>query len=81
MKNKMTDLNDHLFAQLERLNDDDLKGEELTQEVNRAKSIADLGKEIVANYRVQLDAFKLLSENGYVEPEIGKQILGIENKK
>jgi hypothetical protein len=32
MKNKLVDLNDHLFCAIERLNDDDLKGEELNIE-------------------------------------------------
>ena len=79
MKNKMSDLNNHLFSAIERLNDESLKGEELKEEVARSKQIADVGKEIVNNYRVQLDAFKTLAEHGYVNPEIGKQILGIEN--
>ena len=32
-KNKLTDLNNHLFAELERLGDEDLKGEELEKEI------------------------------------------------
>ena len=33
MKNTLTDLNNHLFAQLEKLGDDDLTGEELNTEI------------------------------------------------
>ena len=38
--NTMMDLNDHLFAELERLGDEGLEGEALEKEINRAKAIA-----------------------------------------
>ena len=34
MKNKITDLNNHLFEQLERLNNEDLKSAELVKEIS-----------------------------------------------
>ena len=32
IKNTLTDLNNHLFAEMERLNDEDLRGEDMTTE-------------------------------------------------
>lgn len=47
MKNKIEDLRNHLFAQLERLSDEDLSGEDLKKEVARAKAICDVSNHIV----------------------------------
>lgn len=41
-RNKLSDLNNHLFMQLERLGEEDLKGEELLEEINRSKAISDV---------------------------------------
>lgn len=64
MKNRLTDLNDHLFAQLERLSSDDLTPETIESEVKRAEAIVQVADTIVTNARLQLDACKLLAEHG-----------------
>ena len=56
MKNKMSDLNDHLFAQIERLGDEELKGESLRREIERSKAVASVAKEIINNGQLVLDA-------------------------
>jgi len=56
MKNKLIDLNDHLFAQLERLGDEGLSGQKLGEEIERSKSICHVSKSIVNNARLALDA-------------------------
>jgi len=58
LKNKLIDLNDHLFAQLERMGDEDLKGKKLDAEIKRSKEMAGLGKIIVANAALALNAEK-----------------------
>ena len=62
MKNKLTDLNDHLFAEIERLGDEDLKGDELLQEVHRAKAVTGIASQIIANGQLVLKAIELGDE-------------------
>ena len=62
MKNKLTDLNNHLFEQLERLNDEALIGEDLEKEIERSKAISSISKDIISNAGLQLQAMKLTVE-------------------
>ena len=63
MKNKLTDLNNHLFAALERLNNEDLSDKDLKQEIARGRAIASVGKEVVANAKVVLEAEQFKRES------------------
>lgn len=54
-KNTLSDLNNHLFAQLERLGDEELTQEELQKEMERAKSINGVAKNIIDNAKVALE--------------------------
>lgn len=63
-RNTLGDLNNHLFAQLERLSDEDLKGEELEEEMARAKAVAGIASQIIANGTLVLRARTLQLEYG-----------------
>ena len=54
MKNKLVNLNDHLFAQLERLSDEDIRGENLKEEVERAKAITGIANNIINNGKLAM---------------------------
>ena len=64
VKNTLLDLNDHLFEQLERLNDEDLSNEELDKEIKRADAMTNVSKQIIDNANVVLKATKLNLEYG-----------------
>lgn len=64
MKNKLTDLNNHLFAQLERLGDESLTLEQLQVECERAKAIERISDQILEQKRIELDAIKTFVEYG-----------------
>jgi len=54
-KNKLADLNNHLFAQLERLGEEDLKGDKLKAEISRAKAISGIAQNIIVNAKTALE--------------------------
>ena len=64
MKNKLTDLNDHLFAQLERLSEEGLTAEQIEVEVKRTDAIVDVSEQIVRNADLQLKAVTILATHG-----------------
>lgn len=64
MKNKLTDLNDHLFAQLERLSEEDLSQEQIEQECKRADAIVDVSDQILSIANTQLKGATLLANHG-----------------
>lgn len=81
MKNKLTDLNNHLFEQLERLNDEDLSEEALSKEIGRAKAMTDVANSIINNAKVVLDASKFLEDSGYSlnAPQETMKLLGMNS--
>lgn len=76
MKNKLSDLNNHLFAQLERLSDEGMTAEGIEQEAKRAEAIVNVADQITRNADLQLKAAKLFADHGAqilpMLPQIGK---------
>ena len=56
----LKDLNTHLFAQLDRLAN--ASKEDLSIEVQRAQTIAQVSENIIDAHKTQLDAVKLIAE-------------------
>lgn len=81
MKNKLSDLNNHLFAQLERLGDEELTGEQIADEVKRAEAISGVADQIIRNADLQLKAANLLAQHGYhFEPHLSTIAPNTERK-
>lgn len=79
MKNKLTDLNDHLFAQLERLSEEELTPEKIDAEVKRGEVIVAVADQIIRNAALQVAAAKLVAEHG--DKVVRRLPLMLENGK
>ena len=64
MKNTLTDLNNHLFVQMERLSDENITKDKLEFEAKRAKNITSVAKEIIANASLALDIETFVRDDG-----------------
>lgn len=58
MRNTLSDLNNHLFMELERLGDEDLSDEKIKFEVSRAHALSHVADRIIHNASVMLEAQK-----------------------
>jgi hypothetical protein len=61
-KNTLSDLNNHLFAQLERLGDEEINQKDLQKEIERAKAINGIAKNVIANAKEALEGVKFAYE-------------------
>ena len=75
MKNRLIDLNNHMFAQMERLSDEDLKGDKLTEEITRSKAVSNLATQIINNARLALSATVAINEGLLKSPP---EMLGLK---
>lgn len=76
MKNTLGDLNNHLFAEIERLNDEDLKGEALKEEIDRARAVAMIASKIIENGSLVLEAKKLVDDRMNADTTLPKMLEG-----
>ena len=63
-RNTLNDLNNHLFEQLERLNDEDLSDELLELEIKRSRAICNVAKTITDTANTVIAGQKLICEYG-----------------
>ena len=62
MKNTLVDLNNYLFSQIERLNNENLDTDKLKEEIERSKALTQLGSVIINNANTILSAKKLQAD-------------------
>ncbi len=79
MKNTLTDLNNYLFEQLERLQDDSLDESGLDKEIQRSEAVQKVAKTIIENGSLALQAKKHLDEYGQGD-KVELPMLGVTSK-
>ena len=81
MRNTLVDLNNHLFEQLERLNDEELTDEQLEKEIKRTDAMKDIATQIIANANIVLKATELNMEYSRGDVAVPKMLIGMDDKK
>jgi hypothetical protein len=75
-RSTLGDLNLHLFAQLERLGDEDIKGDKLREEINRAEAITAVAQQIISNGALVLKVKQLSANKFDDDVQIPKMLEG-----
>jgi hypothetical protein len=76
-RNKLSDLRDHMFAALERLDDEQMTNEQIKNEIEKAKSIAMVGSVIINSAKVEIDYLKA---TGMIDTtsDLFKSVVGVK---
>lgn len=79
MKTNLQELNNYLFEELERLNDDEeLQDDKLEKEIKRSKAITNVAQTIINNANLVLSAHKYCEEMGFENKDIPKMLTADE---
>ena len=73
-KSRMTDLQEHLFAQLERLGDESLNTEGVEREVLRTKAMVDVAGTLIDAGKLSLDVWDRSVQHGLVPKRLPKAL-------
>lgn len=76
VRNTLGDLNNHLFAQLERLGDESIKGDNLKEEINRAKAVSDVADNIIKNGNLVLEGQKIMNDRMDADQKLPRMLEG-----
>lgn len=76
-RNKLSDLRDHMFAALERLDDEQMTNEQIKNEIEKAKSIAMVGSVIINSAKIEIDYLKA---TGMIDTtsDLFKSVVGVK---
>jgi len=78
MANNLTNLNDILFDQIRRLENDDLSDEALEKEIKKSEQLTKLSVVVLNNAKLALDAQKQFDEYG-TGRTVDIPLLGVNN--
>lgn len=78
-QNKIDNVRDHLFMQLERLNDDSLTREQMEMEIEKAKAVSQVAATLIQTAKVEIDFINAMgvaeSQSAFFSSIINKQLL------
>lgn len=77
LKHSLSDLNEYLFDELAALTNNDLKGEELMEEIERSKAVVQVSARIAGNAAIQLQAAKIAMEQGGMSKQTEETVSGL----
>ena len=75
MKNTLGDLNNYLFEQLERLNDE-MSKDDLDKEIQRSHAVSNIARNIINNGNLVLKAKERMIDAMDAEDEVPRMLMG-----
>lgn len=78
MKNTLADLNNYLFEQLERLNDDDMTDDDVERELKKTDAVVKVSEQIIQNGQLALKTMIHMDEYGYTKHDKVPQMLEVK---